>query len=439
MADAPGMASQRLSAAAGSAAMKRIREGFGATLLACALFGQATAEPLPIVAILFEGNDITRESVLLREMSLQVGDRADPQRIEESRQAILDLGLFRSVETQEVATPEGVVLTVRVREKRYLLPIPRFDTSSDKDVTYGAQLRWSNVFGRNHRLNAFIQRGRFPEDRNREREKGVHVSYSAPNLFDTPWQARASAGHIERQTPSPEGGYDEKFDRLQLLAAYDMRHSRPRRGWTIGGGLFWQRQEALGAFAPPSEGRATALVGTAQFSDQRFHVYSETGHRFSVRAESARRGWMSDYSYGRVEASYQSFIPIGQREHQTLELIAEGGTYGGGPRVRNHYSLGGSSRLRGYDTDHFEGDRYYYLSSAFLRPVWRNWLRLFVVAEAGGIGRDVRDISPRGPHASLGLGARVRVTWFVDVEIEAGVAWPLRGGDGLHVFAGGGK
>jgi outer membrane protein assembly factor BamA len=418
--------------------MNRIRATIGALLLACALAAQATAVPPPIVAIRFEGNDVTRESVLLREMSLRVGDPADSRRIEESRQAILDLGLFRQVETHEEATPEGVVLTVRVREKRYLLPIPRFDTSSDKDVTYGAQLRWSNVFGRNHRLNAFVQRGRFPEDRNREREKGAFMSYTAPNVFDTPWQARVSGGHIERQTPSPQGGYDEEFDRLQLLAAYDMRHSRPRRGWILGGGLFWQRQEAFGDFAPPSEGRATALVGTAEFSDLRFYVYSETGHRFTARAETARRGWVSDYSYGRVEGSYQRFIPIGQREHQTLELIAEGGAYGGGPRARNHYSLGGSSRLRGYVTDHLEGDRYYYFSSAFLRPVWRDWLRLFAVAEAGGIGRDVRGISPRGAHASIGLGARVRITWFVDVEVEGGIAWPLRGGDGAHVFAGGG-
>lgn len=391
----------------------------------------------PVGAIRFEGNAVTRERVLLREMSIAVGDPADPERIEESRQAILDLGLFREVEIAREEHADGITLVVRVREKRYLLPIPRIDTSSDKDFTYGAQVRWANVFGLNHRMNAFVQRGRFPQDRQREREQGARIAYTAPHVYDTPWWLRATLERIERQLPEERGGYDEDFDRLQLLAAYDLRQGRPRSGWILGGGVFWQRQEARGAHAPPSDGRATALVATAEYSDLRFHVYSESGQRFSGRIESARRGWGSDYSYTRIGARYQRWQPVGRREHQSLHLTAEGGAYAGGPRSRNHYSLGGSSRLRGYDVDHLEGDRFYYFSGEFLRPVWRDWLRLLAVAEVGGIGRDVFAISPRGAHASLGLGARVRFTWFVDVEIEAGVAWPLRGGGGLQFFAGG--
>ncbi|HRQ66144.1 MAG TPA: POTRA domain-containing protein [Xanthomonadaceae bacterium] len=406
-------------------------------ILACPWPAQAVPAWPAVTAIVFDGNKVTRERVMLREMSLGPGDPADPRRIEESRQAILDLGLFRDVEIDQHADRDGVVLTVRVREKRYLLPIPRLDTSSDKDYSYGAQVRWSNVFGRNHRLNAFVQRGRFPQDRNREREQGARIAYTAPHVWDTSWLLRATAEHIERQTPSPEGGYDEDFQRVQLLAAYDLREGRPRRGWILGGGVFWQDQKARGEFAPASDGHATALVGTADFNDVRFHVYSESGQRFSVRLEAARRGWASDYSYARLTGRYQAFIPIGDRAHQSLHLLAEGGAYSGGPRSRNHYSLGGSTRLRAYDVDYLEGDRFWHVSSEFLRPIWRDWLRLFVVGEVGGIGRDVRGNSPRGPHASIGIGARMRFTWFVEIEIETGIAWPLRGGGGAQFFAGG--
>ena len=38
---------------------------------------------------------------------------------------------------------------------------------------------------------------------------------------------------------------------------------------------------------------------------------------------------------------------------------------------------------------------------------------------------------------SIGLGLRIRITWFVDAAVEVGVAWPLIRGDGLQVFAGG--
>ena len=58
------------------------------------------------------------------------------------------------------------------------------------------------------------------------------------------------------------------------------------------------------------------------------------------------------------------------------------------------------------------------------------------VAEAGGADDDFRGEADGSPYASLGLGVRVRLTWFVDIEIEAGFAVPLRDGDGVRFFAG---
>ncbi len=51
-------------------------------------------KPPPIRDIRFEGNRVTSDRVMLREMVVAVGDPADPARIERSRQAIQDLTLF---------------------------------------------------------------------------------------------------------------------------------------------------------------------------------------------------------------------------------------------------------------------------------------------------------------------------------------------------------
>lgn len=407
-----------------------------AALLGVLLGLAADAGALPRVAeIRFEGNDITRESVLRREMALVEGDPADPVLIATSRQAIFDLGLFREVDIEQHEQPDGVSLTVRVREKYYLLPIPRIDASSDRDLSYGLQLRWNNVLGRNHTLNLYAERGDFPEDRLRESERSARLAYAAPFVFGTPYALAGGVERIERRRPPEEGGFDETLDRAQLMLSRDFTEGRPRRGWTLAAGLFHQRQQAEGPGAPPDDGRAVALVGEAGYRDLRLHLYSETGQRFDSRVEWAGPG--SDYDYQQLQLGYVRYLPLGEAEHQTLHLLAEGGLRRGGPDSRSAFFLGGSGSLRGYDSDTFAGEDYWLLGVEYLRPLRWRWLRLLAVAEMGGTGASLDEGSPRGPHASVGLGLRIRLTWLVNTEIEIGYAWPLRGGGGGRFFAGG--
>ncbi|HET6603041.1 MAG TPA: POTRA domain-containing protein [Xanthomonadaceae bacterium] len=417
---------------------RRPRLGLWLPILLVMAAAQGSAQDWPrVTEVRFSGNRITQEKVMLREMSLGPGDRADPAAIEGSRQAILDLGLFRDVAIRTEPHDEGVALLVEVREKRYFLPVPRVDTSSDGDFSYGAQVRWSNVFGLNHRLNAFVEEGDFPEDRRRESERTLRLSYTAPFIGDTRQELYADLEKLDRVVPSPQGGYEEEFRRLELRLDRDFTRGRPRQGWTLGGGLFFEDHDTAGAAAPPADGRTTALVGVADYSDLRFHVHSETGREFAARMELAADGVGSDYGYRHLTARWFDSRTIGSREHQTLHLLAAAGVRDASGRLRDSFSLGGSGRLRGYESDFLQGDRYYYGAVEYLRPLRWNWLRLLVTAEAGGAERDRAGTTDASPYASLGVGVRVRVTWFVDVEIEAGLAVPLRGGDGVRFFAGG--
>lgn len=420
--------------------MDRRRRMRWLTLLALwILIAASAAAAAPRIAeIRITGNRVTQEKVILREMDLHAGDPAEPEAIERNRQAILDLGLFREVHlVQQPAADGAVALEVRVREKRYLLPVPRVDTSSDEDFSYGAQLRWSNVFGLNHRLNAVYEEGRYPSERTRERDRSARLTYFAPYIADSRYDLRARVEHREQVTSIDGGDFDETFRRVEALVARDYTRGRPRTGWTVGGGLLWEDQTTAGALAPPPDGHATALVGTADYEDLRFHVYSETGRRFNARVEAAADGLASDYGYTRLTAGYFESRRFGAREHQTLHFLAGGGVVTGGPRSRNNFTLGGSGDLRGYESDFIEGDHYYYGAVEYLRPLRWDWLRLLVLAEVGGTSRDIRGGADGSPYASIGLGVRIRLTWFVDVEIEAGVAQPLRGGDGARFFAGG--
>ena len=394
------------------------------------------AAPPTVTRIDVVGNEVTQARVILRELDVRVGQPLTDRALDNSRQAVQDLGLFRAVRIEQTPDGDGVALTVHVREKRYLLPIPRLDGNSDGDYSYGAQVRWSNVFGLNHRMVAYVEQGEIESEQDRDRERSARISYGAPYLFDSAYSLGLFLDHTEQQSNDRDDNpFDETFNRVQVLATRDFRTTRPRRGWILGGGVYWQEQSARGEFAPPDDGMATAAVATADFANLRFNLYSQTGQTFSARAEAASDSFGSDYSYERLDLSFRDFRRVGTREHQTVHLLAAGGILSGGPRSRNTYSLGGSSRMRGYDRDAIEGDTFWYLSGEYLRPLRWDWLRLLANVEIGGARRNVFGERNRDAYASIGLGLRARITWFVDIELEAGIAVPLVDGDGPRFFA----
>lgn len=410
-----------------------LRSGLACLLLLASVAAMAAPR---VTAIRLVGNETTRDIVILRELALRVGDEATPEAIERTRQSVQDLGLFRSVRVDADPDGDGIILAVHVREKRYFLPIPRLDGNSDGDYSYGAQIRWSNMFGLNHRMVAYVEKGEIESERDRESTESARLSYYAPYVADTAYSINAFVDHTEQVSINRQGqAFDETFQRVQLLGTRDFRTTRPRDGWILGTGLYWQDQKAEGLFAPASDGMATAGVLTASYDDLHFNLYSQSGKRFQARAEVAADGLMSDYSYQRLDVDYRHYRPFGRRAHQSLHLIAAGGVFGGGPDSRNAYSLGGSRRMRGYESDAIEGNSYWYVSGEYLRPLRWEWLRLLAVFEAGSARGNVFGDRNRSAYASIGLGVRARITWFVDIEIEAGIAMPLIDGDGPRFFA----
>lgn len=391
-----------------------------------------------IVAIEFTGNRITRPETLLREMAVSVGDVADAKRLADSRQAIEDLGLFRSVSVNARSSNSDAVIDVAVRERRYLLPVPRLNLSSDLDRSAGLSVRWNNLWGRNHTLSGFIEGGRYPADRLRESEQRARLSYEASHVFGN-LGFSTSLERSERDVPGEAGSYAEDIDIAEALLMYDFRDARPRRGWIGMAGLRREERRSAGSAAPPSDGVAKAVVLAAAYDDLRDHTYSDSGRRGAIRTEFADTGLLSDYSYWRLDGEYARLLALSAGDHHTLNLIGAAGVYRGGTGQRNAYDLGGSTRMRGYDSDYLQGERYGYASVEYLRPLGRDWIRLLLVGEVGGSSGTVVAARSGGPYASIGAGVRVKATWFVNLEFELGFAWPLRGGDGMRFFASSGE
>lgn len=418
--------------------MRRGWAGWCALLLFPAAAQLPPADFPPIREIAFEGNRTTRPEVMRREVVVRVGDAADPQRLERSRQGILDLGLFRRAGVRTEPMPDGGVRVVfTVKEKYYILPIPRIEGNSDREFGLGGQLRWNNFFGRNHTLRALAVR-RDPNQVDRGKSNNYSLSYYAPLVWESPYNINLTASHNAQEITLPTI-YRQVSQAHGVFVSRTYAAGPASQGLTVGGGLNWSDQTHEGAAAPAASGQATALALSADYRDVRFYVYSEEGVGYGVRTETAREGLLADYSFARTTAYWNRQWALGATPHQSLRLGLNGGAYSGGGvgRLDGAFSLGGSGELRGYSRDFVEGDAYYLATAEWLRPLGWRWLRGVLLLEAGDAAVGASRDNFGGPYASAGLGVRLRVPQFVSLEIQIGMAWPLVGGGEGRVFAGG--
>jgi len=408
-------------------------------LLALGMVSRVLAGQWPAIrSIEFAGNGITRPQTMLREITVRVGDPADPARIERSRQAIQDLGLFRSVAAELQPLPGGVRLLFTVKEKWPLLPVPRVEGNGSGEYGYGAQLRWNNLWGLNHTLNLQAMRRRF-RDPDKTANTQLQLGYNAPFLGGSPYGLSGSLGLSNQDSLDAQGRpYHEVFESAALGGSYALSAQHPSAGWSLGAGLDWQRDSPSGAFAPRSASYALGPAFSATYNDLRYLIYSEQGQRLRVSTQYSLDGLAANYSSASGSVAWRRDWQVGATPHQTLELLGSGGLYLGGAPGRTHdfYTLGGQRTLRGYPSTFVEGDTGYYLAGAYLRPVGPSWLRLLATVEAGNAFADLHHLHGPAAYSSIALGLRVRVNWLVNLELEAGAALPLDRARGVRLFAG---
>lgn len=139
------------------------------------MFAVPCQEPVSIVdTIRFEGNEVTKEQVLLRELTFIQGDTVATTSLdsllEDSRKRLFNLRLFHYVKYSYICEGGRVQVVFSVQERYYLYPIPIFDIADrnfnawleKKDfgrLDYGFLLVRKNFRGRNEDLRFRLQHG----------------------------------------------------------------------------------------------------------------------------------------------------------------------------------------------------------------------------------------------------------------------------------------
>ncbi len=169
-------------------------------LMVCLLLGHTleslAREPMPfsddkliVNEVLIEGNKITKDFVILRELVFSIGDTILKMEllpfIQRSKENLLNLALFNFVSFDVSHLPGNrIIFHIEVTERWYIWPIPILEYADrnfsefikNKDwekINYGAWLRWNNFRGRNELLTAKIKLGYIKE---------YALAYTVPNL-----------------------------------------------------------------------------------------------------------------------------------------------------------------------------------------------------------------------------------------------------------------
>jgi outer membrane protein assembly factor BamA len=416
--------------------MKRL---FMALLWLALLPTQGLAEP--ISEIRFEGNAVTREKVLRQELLLREGDEADAQRIEASRQAMMNLGLFKTVTSR--LEEDGVArrLVFAVEERYYLLPIPLLGASPEEDkFNYGIELRHDNVMGLNQRLKLIYEQ-KESLDSTVPSKRVLSVKYSIPRLIGTPFQLalngkRSSEKVIELDDTGTvtTGTYQQNVTSGGFFLS---RWVKPRwisQGWIAGAGLGVTEKsyrQQTGSALSYHDSQSLALNTGISYEQVEQHPYHRAGTIYGYTLSVAEPALGSDYNYTRHWLHYIRYQPLASGS-ANINSQFRLGLANGRAFDTPTYSIGNSALLRGYENDFAEGDAVLLLNVEYHHHLsGYPQLRGVLFADAGNAWESPLDIKLDDLPVGVGFGMRWRVQSFVDLTLRMDYARALQNGNNI--------
>lgn len=415
--------------------------GMGKTIWAA----PPASSPDVIVAIEFVGNKVTREKILRQEMTLKEGDPADPVQIEISRQGIMDLGLFTLVRADLEPREGGQLLRITVKEKYFILPVPKLNRDDDNNFSYGAEISFDNLSGLNQKLKLRYE----TEDSTEVPDEKITtslLSYSYPRLYGGPWTLSAETSKTRSPVEVIDGLTTQEYERESWTASVQasrwLNESGPSLGWQFGGGLIWRRNvyDSMTTIQaePYRDAQAVGFSGVLQFVDVRDLLYSRSGTEYGYNGELSAPILGSDTHYTRHEFFYRRYLTFPERLHENLDVqvrlgLSSGDIFRSDPYA---YALGGSKSLRGYETSSFIGNSFIVLNAQYLRPLFGYYeFRGVVFLDIGNTYPSNTEINLGDLKWDIGIGFRWRLKSFIKIDLRVDAAYAHDTGEWKY-FAG---
>lgn len=398
-----------------------------------------------ITSIEFIGNKVTKPQILRQEMLVKEGDVANPSLIERSRQAIMDLGLFTSVRAGVELRDNGVLLRIHVKEKYFILPVPKVNRDDDNNISIGAELSFDNLAGLNQKLKLRYESEDAPTTRGGKITSTL-LSYNYPRVLGSAWllgtelsQTRLPAVDATGSTPNSQ--YEKETWVASVQASRWLNALGQSRDWQMGSGLVWRRNaytfidgDQTSVF---QDAQAVGVSLLVQNIDVRDYLFSRSGKEYGYNGEYGVPALGSDTNYTRHEFFYRNYLLIEGRPHENIDIQGRLGLSSGDifPDDFYAYTLGGSKTLRGYSTGSFPGNAYVVINVQYLRPFFGYYpLRGALFLDVGNAYPSNNELHLGDIKWDVGIGIRLRLKSFVKIDLRVDAAYAHDIGEFKYFF-----
>ena len=258
-----------------------------------------------VYAVTIEGNRVTDENLILREMSIRPGLAVNEDMIEADRLRLLSLGLFNKVEISVVSDKGRAVVLVQVYEPFYLycLPLFRYDLENPNRSIWGFTGYHRNFRGRAERLRASGWTGF---------NRGIDLSHRDPwfSFLGGRMSLSLNARYEDRELTGPSG---IKHRREELKLGVRLRRRLEGLNW-IGGMLQYEERSSPADFYTYSGG-SRDRIAVAEFeyqADSRdYWYYPRRGSMLRITLEADGMLDVSHYFF-KQRLDFRKFIPVGK-------------------------------------------------------------------------------------------------------------------------------
>ncbi len=383
--------------------------------------------------IRFVGNKVTQERILRQEMVVREGDRADMTKVEQSRQALMNLGLFKTVTSEFITEDTLNVLIITLEERFYILPLPLLDVRlEEEEYSYGMELRHDNLMGLNQRLKLTYENKK-SVDSEVPLRKEAGFGYTYPRVVGTANSLGVSGKMIREEVDETlngviTGSYKLDSRNLGFNVSRWLKRVGSSDGWRVGGGMgvgqkIYSRQS--GTAWDYDDSQTLEVRFGLDYLDIEEHPYNRSGAAYGYNLALALPGIGSDYSYNRhlfYLRNYHAMTAVDANLNTQLRIGMANGSSFGNPA----YSLGGSRSLRGYENDVVRGNAMFQLNAEYHHHLtgYRQ-LRGVLFVDVGNTWPGVLEADFGKLLPSTGLGMRWRVQSFVDVTLRADYGYAI--------------
>lgn len=316
------------------------------------------ADPGPlrrVGPIVVQGNLITKDRVVLRELPFREGAPYDPQELVDGQTNVYRLGLFRQVEVRPL-DPEGApapAVGVRVDERPAGTLSYGFGYETDIGVRVFGEVAYDNLQGMDRRLSLRGDGSVQPTDPSQS-QYIANLGYRVPRIFDTRWVSRSNV-ILLRNTQSLNR---YSLEGLTMATALE-REIWPR--FVVGGAFEWDQADTFDVepdadLAPEGVKDVGFLrqvsVGPFLELDRRDDPFApRTGTLDTFRVRYADPQLNSDIRFLSLIGKHTQYVPIG--EHLTFVYALRGalalpldGKFS--VPIRDRYFIGGRTTVRGF-------------------------------------------------------------------------------------------